>query len=81
MISCDVFFVRKKVTTVKEGIHPAYHRTSVKCSCGAEYQIGSTRQNLRIEICGKCHPLYTGQQRIVDTGGRVERFKKRYGLK
>jgi large subunit ribosomal protein L31 len=66
---------------MKANIHPQYHRTTVTCSCGAVYRIGSTRENLKIEICGKCHPLYTGQQRIVDSGGRVERFKKRYGMK
>lgn len=66
---------------MKAEIHPTYHRTTVTCSCGAVYQLGSTRENLKIEICGRCHPLYTGQQRIVDSGGRVERFKKRYGMK
>ncbi len=65
---------------MKAEIHPQYHRTTVTCSCGAVYRVGSTRENLKIEICGRCHPLYTGQQRIVDSGGRVERFKKRYGL-
>jgi len=66
---------------VKAEIHPKYARTTVTCSCGAVYHIGSTKSELRIEVCGKCHPLYTGQQRIVDTGGRVERFKRRYGMK
>lgn len=66
---------------MKADIHPAYYRTTVTCSCGAVYHIGSTKENLKIEICGKCHPLYTGQQRIVDSGGRVERFKRRYGIK
>ncbi len=65
---------------VKADIHPKYARTTVTCSCGAVYRVGSTRSDLRIEVCGKCHPLYTGQQRIVDTAGRVERFKRRYGL-
>lgn len=65
---------------MKAEIHPQYHRTTVTCSCGAVYHIGSTRENLKIEICGQCHPLYTGQQRMVDSGGRVERFKKRYGI-
>ncbi|MCL5065297.1 MAG: 50S ribosomal protein L31 [Firmicutes bacterium] len=66
---------------MKPDIHPKYERTTVTCSCGAVYHIGSTKSELRIEVCGKCHPLYTGQQRIVDTGGRVERFKRRYGMK
>ncbi len=73
--------VREEGESMKEGIHPAYQRTTVTCACGAVYHIGSTRTNLRIEVCGQCHPLYTGKQRIVDTGGRVERFKKRYGMK
>jgi large subunit ribosomal protein L31 len=67
---------------VKEGIHPQYVRTTITCSCGATYQVGSTRENLKVEICGRCHPLFTGgQQRLIDTGGRVERFKRRYGMK
>ncbi|MCL5972429.1 MAG: 50S ribosomal protein L31 [Firmicutes bacterium] len=66
---------------MKADIHPSYQRTTVTCSCGAVYHVGSTKSNVHIEICGKCHPLYTGQQRIVDTGGRVERFRKRYGMK
>ena len=65
---------------MKAGIHPAYEKTTITCSCGATYEVGSTKKNLRVEICSACHPLFTGQQRIVDKGGRVERFKKRYGL-
>lgn len=65
---------------MKSGIHPAYEKTTITCSCGATYEVGSTKKNLRVEICSACHPLFTGQQRIVDKGGRVERFKKRYGL-
>jgi len=63
---------------VKANIHPAYQRTHVTCACGASYEIGSTRSTLRIEVCANCHPFYTGKQRIVDSGGRVERFMKRY---
>jgi large subunit ribosomal protein L31 len=66
---------------MKPGIHPKYEKTTITCSCGATFDVGSTKQNIRVEICSRCHPLFTGgQQRIVDTGGRVERFKKRYGL-
>ena len=66
---------------MKAGIHPTYAKTTITCACGATYEVGSTKQNIRVEICSRCHPLFTGgQQRIVDTGGRVERFKKRYGL-
>lgn len=63
---------------MKQGIHPPYYLTTITCACGAVYEVGSTKENIRIEVCAKCHPFYTGQQRIVDTGGRVERFRRRY---
>ena len=63
---------------MKEGIHPKYQQTTIKCACGAVYQTGSTKPNITVEICAKCHPFYTGKQKLVDTGGRVERFKRRY---
>lgn len=66
---------------MKEGIHPNYRVTTVKCACGNEFQVGSTKENIRVEICNQCHPFYTGKQKLVDTGGRVDRFKKKYGLK
>jgi large subunit ribosomal protein L31 len=67
---------------VKEGIHPKYVRGTITCACGAVYEVGSTKEHMRVEVCGKCHPLFTGgPQRLADTGGRVERFKRRYGLK
>ena len=65
---------------MKEGIHPEYKETTVKCACGAEYKTRSTKENIRVDICSKCHPFFTGKQKLVDTGGRVERFKKRYNL-
>ncbi len=64
---------------MKEGIHPAYSDIKVTCSCGATFATGSTLgKDLHLDICYKCHPFYTGTQRIVDTSGRVDRFKKRY---
>jgi len=66
---------------VKKGIHPNYYRATVKCACGNTFETGSTKEELRVEICSKCHPFFSGQQKLVDTGGRVERFKKRYGIK
>jgi large subunit ribosomal protein L31 len=63
---------------MKPGIHPEYHRTRITCACGATYEVGSTRQNIRVDVCARCHPFYTGKQRIVDTGGRVERFRRKY---
>ncbi|MBP2071591.1 MULTISPECIES: 50S ribosomal protein L31 [Thermoanaerobacterium] len=66
---------------MKEGIHPTYyHDAVVRCACGNTFVTGSTKKELRVEICSKCHPLFTGQQKLVDTGGRVERFKKKYNL-
>jgi large subunit ribosomal protein L31 len=66
------------VCGLKDGIHPEYFRTTVTCACGHRYEVGTTRQTLRVDICGHCHPFYTGKQRIVDTGGRVERFRRKY---
>ena len=65
---------------MKEGIHPEYKETTVKCACGAEYKTRSTKENIRVDICSKCHPFFTGKQKLVDTGGRVDRFKNRYNL-
>jgi large subunit ribosomal protein L31 len=65
---------------VKQGIHPKYNSDGIVCTtCGTRWQIGSTRQGLRVEICANCHPFYTGEQRIVDTAGQVDRFMKRLG--
>jgi large subunit ribosomal protein L31 len=66
---------------VKAKIHPQYVEATVVCSCGNTFQTHSTKPNLHTEICSKCHPFFTGEQRIVDTAGRVERFKRRYGMK
>ena len=65
---------------MKKGIHPEYGKAVVRCACGETFETGSTRKEIRIEICSKCHPFFTGKQKLVDTGGRVERFKKRYGM-
>ncbi|HHX23024.1 MAG: 50S ribosomal protein L31 [Tepidanaerobacteraceae bacterium] len=66
---------------MRKGIHPKYGTATVRCACGNTFETGSTREDLRVEICSKCHPFFSGKQKLVDTGGRVERFKKRYGLK
>lgn len=65
---------------MKDGIHPDYKQTQIKCACGAVIETGSTKDGLRVDICSKCHPFFTGKQKLVDTGGRVDRFKKRYNL-
>ena len=64
---------------MKQGIHPNYVEATVKCSCGATFTTHSTKPDLHVELCNECHPFYTGKQKLVDTGGRVERFERRYG--
>jgi large subunit ribosomal protein L31 len=67
---------------MKDKIHPKYYANAkVTCLCGNTFTIGSTMAEIRVEVCSKCHPFYTGEQRIVDSMGRVERFKKRYKMK
>ncbi|MDR0531140.1 MAG: 50S ribosomal protein L31 [Oscillospiraceae bacterium] len=63
---------------MKEKIHPKYDVATVHCACGETFQTRSTRQNLRVDICSKCHPFYTGKRQMVDTGGRVDRFNRRF---
>ena len=66
---------------MKADIHPNYHTIRVKCTCGNEFETGSTLEgdNLHIEVCNNCHPFYTGKQKIIDTAGRVDNFKRRFG--
>ena len=67
---------------MKEGIHPAYKETKVTCSCGNSFETRSTLgHELHVEVCSVCHPFYTGKQKLVDTGGRVEKFRQKYGMK
>jgi len=63
---------------MKTGIHPEYVECQVRCSCGNTFTTRSTVPELRVELCSECHPFYTGKQKLVDTGGRVERFQRRY---
>ena len=70
----------KEVTIVKEGIHPNFVKTTITCHCGNVIETMSTKENIKVEICSKCHPFYTGKQKLVDTGGRVDRFKKRFNM-
>ena len=65
---------------MKEGIHPNYKPATITCACGAVWETGSTKQDIHVEVCSKCHPFYTGKQKLVDSGGRVDRFKKRYNI-
>ncbi len=66
---------------MKTGIHPEYVECRVHCACGHSFQTHATVPDIRIEVCSACHPYFTGEQRIVDTAGRVERFRRRYGIK
>ena len=62
---------------MKSDIHPAYHKTKVKCACGATFEFGSTAEAYSVDVCAKCHPFYTGKHKLVDTAGRVDKFKER----
>ena len=66
---------------MKAGIHPNYQEATIRCSCGAIHKTRSTRGDMQIEVCSACHPFYTGTQKLIDTAGRVDRFKKKYKMK
>ena len=63
---------------MKKGIHPRYFSTTARCACGNEFQTGSTAEEIHVEICSQCHPFFTGKQKLVDSAGRVERFRRKY---
>jgi large subunit ribosomal protein L31 len=63
---------------MKTDIHPKYEQTQITCACGNVIEVGSTKKDIRVEICSKCHPFFTGKQKLVDTAGRIERFRKKY---
>ena len=65
---------------MKTDTHPKFYNATVTCSCGNEFNTGSTKPTMRVEICSKCHPFYTGEQRVMDTQGRIERMRRRYSL-
>jgi len=67
--------------SMKQNLHPELHEVLVHCACGETWKTRSTKKELRLEICSKCHPFFTGKQKLVDTAGRVERFRKRYEKK
>jgi len=64
---------------MKKDIHPPYHEATITCACGATYQVGSTQEKMHVEICSSCHPFFTGKQKLIDTAGRVEKFRRKYG--
>jgi large subunit ribosomal protein L31 len=76
-----VYVVLRRLAEVKKGIHPKYVRTKIVCLCGNVIETRSTVPEIRVEICSDCHPYFTGKQKLVDTAGRVERFRRKYGIK
>ena len=65
---------------MKKEIHPKYGKAAMSCACGNSFETGSTKKNMKVEICSACHPFFTGKQKIIDTAGRVERFNRKYNL-
>lgn len=63
---------------MKADIHPKYNKMKAVCACGSEFELGSVDQEMKVEICSDCHPFFTGKQKLVDTAGRIEKFKQRY---
>jgi large subunit ribosomal protein L31 len=72
-------YIPRSISKMKAGIHPEYYETDIICACGAVYHTRSTRRDIQIGICAACHPFFTGEQKFVDTAGRVEKFARRYG--
>ncbi|OHD21818.1 MAG: 50S ribosomal protein L31 [Spirochaetes bacterium GWB1_59_5] len=66
---------------MKSGIHPKYELTTITCACGSVIETRSTVKNIQVEICSACHPFFTGKQKLVDTAGRIDRFRRKYGIK
>jgi large subunit ribosomal protein L31 len=66
---------------MKDKIHPEYHEVEVTCACGAKWKVRSTKKELKLEICSNCHPFFTGKQKLIDSAGRVERFRRKYDIK
>ncbi len=63
---------------MRKKIHPKYTRSTASCACSATFDVGSTKENIKVEICSQCHPFFTGKQKLVDTAGRIDRFKRKY---
>jgi large subunit ribosomal protein L31 len=71
-------FGMQEIKVMKKDIHPEYKLTAIRCHCGYEFEAGSTKENVSVEICSQCHPFYTGKQKLVDSAGRIERFRRKY---
>jgi large subunit ribosomal protein L31 len=78
---CDPERVLIEVKPMKPEIHPKYQQVQAHCACGETWTTGSTKKELRVEICSKCHPYFTGKQKLLDTAGRIDRFQQRYAKK
>ena len=72
--------IHREVKIMKEGIHPAYYQATVTCNCGNTFVTGSTKPEIHVEVCSKCHSFYTGQQKTARTDGRIDKFNKKYGV-
>ena len=70
----------KEVKIMKEGIHPNYEQTTIRCACGNVIETGSTKKDIRVEVCSKCHSFYTGQQKAAAARGRIDKFNRKYGI-
>ena len=75
-----VHFTKEEFSKMREGIHPKYFQATVTCNCGNTFVTGSTKGDIHVEVCSKCHPFYTGQQRAASVKGRIDKFNKKYGL-
>ncbi len=72
---------KDEVKKMKDGIHPAYYQAKVICNCGNEFVTGSTKKEIHVEVCSRCHPFYTGQQKTAAARGRIDKFNRKYGIK
>ena len=75
-----LLFLERGEFHMKEGLHPTYNQTTITCACGNVLEVGSTKKDLKVDVCSKCHPYWTGNLRLDTKGGRADRFKKKYGL-
>ena len=76
----NIYSTRKEVKMMREGIHPDYKVCKVTCACGNSFETMSTKEEMRLDVCSACHPFFTGQQKFINRGGRVEKFKKKFNL-
>jgi large subunit ribosomal protein L31 len=78
--SVFILLFYEEVKTMREGIHPEYYQANVTCNCGNSFVTGSTKEEIHVEICSKCHPFYTGQQKAASARGRIDKFNRKYGV-